>query len=199
MAYQPGIPTGSVPLNQDYLNIQGNFGSLNTQFNEDHVPLTSTSGIPPNGYHKAVHLVPQLPPVATPGYGELYCRTTNDGYSTAEQLFYQFVNASAVTINIGMTRNFAPLVATNGYTFLPGGMVLQWGQAASKSVGSAIAFNMPFTSGPFSITLTPYNFGYDANSHGAPSAIGATTTQFFISNGTAQASTYDLYWMAIGN
>lgn len=141
MAYQPGIPTGSVPLNQDYLNIQGNFSSLNTQFNVDHVPLTDTSGTPPNGYHTFVHLVPfsttttnppnnqpVVAPAATVGYGQLFGAKINDGINTDQALYY-LSGGNRLT---QLTRNIQPLTAANGYSFLPGGMLIQWGVSTAN-------------------------------------------------------------------
>ena len=44
MSYQPGIPTGFIGLNEDYLNIQNNFTELNTQFSVDHDLGTDLDG-----------------------------------------------------------------------------------------------------------------------------------------------------------
>jgi hypothetical protein len=114
MTYQPGIPTGSVPLNQDYLNIQNNFTQLNTQWQVDHVPLTSTSGSPPNGYHKSIHFVPQSTPSNVAGYSQLWSNTQNDGINTDQTLFYQTGTGNR---NIQLTRNIAPKAASNGYSY----------------------------------------------------------------------------------
>ena len=131
MTYQPGVPTGSVPLNQDYLNLQQNFTQINNQFLVDHVPLTSTSGTPPNGYHRVVHMVPvstvaSNPPnnqpinpadyTATPGYGQLLNAQINDGINT-DTAFYFLTSANRL---LQMTRNFVPIGTTIGATFLPG-------------------------------------------------------------------------------
>jgi hypothetical protein len=51
-AYQPNIPTGSVTLDQDWKNIQGNFQSLNITYSIDHYPYTDTST--KSGFHKKV-------------------------------------------------------------------------------------------------------------------------------------------------
>lgn len=203
MAYQPGIPTGSVPLNQDYLNIQGNFGSLNTQFNVDHVPLTDTSGTPPNGYHTFVHLVPfsttvtnppnnqpVVAPAATPGYAQLFDATINDGINTDQSLYY----LSGGNLLTQMTRNFQPSAAPSGYTFLPGGIIMQWGQGSS---GVPVTFyaGAKFTS-VFSVQITP--FGSTGNTTTAPVITSApSNTTFTVQNNSGNSFVY--YWMAIGN
>jgi hypothetical protein len=202
MAYQPGIPTGSVPLNQDFLNIQGNFGSLNTQFNVDHVPLTDTSGTPPNGYHTFVHLVPfsttvtnfpnnqpVVAPAATPGYGQLFGATINDGKSTDSALYYK----SGGGLLTQLTRNIQPVATDNGYTFLPGGLIFQWGFTNNITNGAVITFNTPFTQNGFNMQLT-------ARGSAAPgsifvSNIGTLNWTFGI---TGVASSASVYWTAIG-
>src|SRR5882757_6313099 len=115
-SYQPGIPTGSVPLNQDYLNIQGNFTSLNTSFSVDHSPLTTATS-PPNGYHTFVHLVPFSNTVTNPttnqpvvapspntGYGQLFGAQINDGLATDTALYH----LTGGGLLQQLTRNIAP-------------------------------------------------------------------------------------------
>jgi len=189
MAYQANIPTGTVPLDQDYLNVQGNFSSLNSQFLVDHVPLTSTSGTPPNGYHTAVHLVPQSPdPTPVQGYGELYTKTVNDGYSTGEQLWYQLRNTTPVTLNYPLTLNLQPLQAANGYTFLPGGILLQWG---GGNANTPVTFAKQFASAAYAVTITAN--GIPGSQLGVQAA--SLTTSGFTPQSTNNVS---IYWMAIG-
>lgn len=201
MAYQPLIPTGSVPLNQDYLNIRENFNQLNTQFNTDHVPLTDTTGTPPNGYHTVVHQVPFSTPVTNPpdnypivtgvngpaaiaGYGQLFGVTVNDGQNTDSSLYYLSGGGRLTQ----MTRNIQPLAARPGYTFLPGGLLLQWGLTTSSVIG-VITFPIPFTTGTFLpvVTLGP------ASGPGVTLVVSTSATSFVINQFSIST-----YWMAIG-
>jgi len=208
MSYQPGVPSGSVPLNQDYANLKNNFGQLNTQFLVDHVPLTSTSGIPPNGYHTAVHLVPvsttaSNPPnnqpingyTATTGYGQLFDAQINDGINTDEALFY----LSGSNRLMQLTRNFVPVAATNGYTFLPGGLILQWGiKTVSASSTTPLLFstnNIAFPTSCFNVSVT----GIRSNSGGDGIFVlsgSVSNTGFTFRNGSASIT--QAYWVAIG-
>ena len=106
--YQPNIPTGTVDLDIDYANLQGNFQQLDTQFGVDHIPFSNSSGTPPtgiNGYHQYVHFnpfsttttnppnnYPVVPgtnaPSATAGFGQLFSTQSNDGINTDEILWY---------------------------------------------------------------------------------------------------------------
>jgi hypothetical protein len=208
MSYQPGVPTGSVPLNQDYLNLQTNFSQINTQFLVDHVPLTSTSGTPPNGYHTAVHLVPvsttaSNPPnnqpingyTATTGYGQVLNAQINDGINTDEALFF----LSGGNRLMQLTRNFVPVAATNGYTFLPGGLILQWGiKTVTASSTTPLLFatnNIAFPTSCFNVSVT----GIRANSGGDGIFVltgSVSNTGFTFRNGSG--SIVQAYWMAIG-
>lgn len=199
MAYQPNIPTGTVPQNQDYLNIQGNFSELNTQFNIDHVPLTSTSGTPPNGYHTDIHLVPQTRPVASvAGYGQLYVADTNDGINSGQQLFYQSI-IGASTIEVPITMNFNPTVTNvagliKGTTFLPGGLILQFG-SQTANIGNTVVFTMGFPNNLLSVTATPIG----KINTSTPFGIVSSGLGGFSFQNNSGISNIPFYWMAMGN
>lgn len=209
MAYQPNIPTGSVPLNQDYLNIQGNFSTLNNTFSVDHSPLTGT--LPPTGtagYHTQVHFVPfsnvsgnppnnypPTQPTATGGYGQLWSAQVNDGINSDEALFWLTGGGR----NIQLTSNLVPVTTNNsnrnGYTFLPGGIIFQWGIKSKSSSATTVKFNdanIDFPNKCFVVIAQPISGGgsfYNVSS--------ISQTQFdFVStfpNGTP------FNWIAIGN
>jgi len=204
-SYQPNIPSGIVDLDQDYLNIKGNFQQLNTTYGIDHVAYSVSLN---NGYHKALHLIPQAAPAAISGIGELYTQTTNDGVNTGQQVFYQFIDGSAVTINIPLTRNFLPAVGTNvsfpsnGYTFLPGGFIFQWGSVSATSATSVpVVFS---TSGNINFPASIFNVQvsriHSASSPGSNSmwvqSTGLTTSGFTIHNDDGHSWIYN--WTAIG-
>jgi hypothetical protein len=186
VSYQPSVPTGTVPFNQDYLNIQGNFSTLNNLYSVDHVPLNNNVGTPPDGYHKAIHLVPQGIPAAVSNYGELYAQTLNDGQATGQQLWYQFKNGADPTINFPLTRNIQPLVAATGYTFLPGGIILQWG--IGNTVGGVLTFPTPFSAATFQPVVT-----YATAQSPTPRFVTSDRFGF-----TIDRAAVGLSWMAIG-
>lgn len=214
MTYQPGVPTGSVPLNQDYLNLQANFTQINSQFLVDHVPLTSTSGTPPNGYHTDIHLVPvsttaSNPPnnqpingyTATSGYGQIFNAQINDGINTDEALFF----LSGGNRLMQLTRNFVPVTANNGYTFLPGGLILQWGQVTSTASSfQTLTFatnNIAFPNNCFAVFTQIYGSGTVAGGTGTidirKSTVSKTSFQWAMVTSSSQYSGF--YWVAIGN
>lgn len=212
MSYQPGIPTGLIPLDQDYLNIQGNFSQLNSVFNQDHSPLTGT--LPPvgsAGYHTNIHLVrnsttisnppnnqPVAQPTSTPGYGIIWNAQTTDGLDTDETLYYLTGGGK----NIQLTRNVLPKAAANGYTFLPGGILYQWGvtgatSAASINVLFATA-NKDFPFNCWNVIAIPIRAATSPGSDFSCSIVSISTTGFTIGNIGAH-SVNGFYWTAIGN
>ena len=194
--YDPNVPTGIVPLNQDYKNLQGNFSKADTSFGTDHVAFSINTNR--NGYHKVIHLVPfsttgsnppnnypVTPPATINTIGQLFGAGTNDGINTDIALMYLSGNGNLIQ----MTRNFVPTSAQNGATFLPGGLILQWGLTATVGGTYTVTFPQPFTAAPYSIVATAQS-GSDRN---AEVLFGATNISFQM-----HSSTGTVYWMAIG-
>ena len=89
--------------------------------------------------------------------------------------------------------NFA---LANGWSFLPGGLFIQWGSVNSPGSGpSTVTFPTPFTNPPFSIQITPRNDG----SHSAFTYYidGSPNNISFKYRGSTSGSD-TLYWVAIG-
>jgi hypothetical protein len=194
--YQPNIPTGLVPLDQDYLNLQGNFQQLNIAYGVDHVPFNDTSGVPPGGItgmHKNIHMIPQAAPAAISGIGQLFDTTNNDGYSNDQSLFF----LTGGNQNIKFTRNFMPVTTANGATFLPGGLVLQYGSstAVASSSSTTITFPKPFITAVYSVNCTVVT---SDNSTIRFSILNNATLTEFVTTQTSTSKFTNLYWMAIG-
>jgi len=218
--YQPNIPTGTVDLDIDYTNIQGNFNQLNVQFGVDHIPLNNTTGTFPsgvNGIHTSIHFnpmsttttnppnnYPPVVPTATPGFGQLFSVQEDDGINP-DQALYFLTGGGSLT---ALTRNFQPAVGTNGsfpnngYTFLPGGFILQWGVVASTT--AAVVPVVFATSGNINFPLKIFNVQLTANrTSSVPTSVDITVsnkakTGFNINN-QASATGLAYEWWAIGN
>jgi len=195
-SYNPNIPNGSTKLNQDYINIRDNFQKINTTYGVDHIPLTDNT--PSNGYHKAVHLVQQVAPAAVSGVGSLYTTTTSVK-NTDETLFYK----SGANRIMQMTMNIEPVAAANGYSFLPGGILFQWGVVDNGGflpLDNHVDFvtdNIDFPTNIFSLQLTTARTG-NVSTVSINSGIPPTITGFdFILNTSTNVK--QVYWVAIGN
>lgn len=171
--YNPLVPTGTIPLNLDYKNLQANFEKLDTVYGTDHVPLTDTTN--KSGYHKTIHSVPfstagvapanaTNQPVTAPtsvvGVSEIFTAIINDGINTASALYHQ----TDTGILQQLTRNLLPVSADNGYTFIPGGLILQWGRISSGPTTSFTPLlfttaNIDFPNDCFNVWTQPYGSG----------------------------------------
>lgn len=215
--YQPGIPTGTVNLDVDYLNIQNNFQQLDTSFGIDHLPFSNNSA--QNGYHTSIHFNPVSttatnPPnnqpingyTTTPGFGQLFSAQINDGINTDEALYF-LSGSNRLT---QLTRNFAPILGTGGRTFLPGGIIMQWGQVTGLSSGittatvnySSFTNVIAFPNSCFFMNGTPFYTG------SAPSSTSSfadvwfrliSRTQFRFTFNTNSNATDGFMWFALGN
>jgi hypothetical protein len=80
----------------------------------------------------------------------LYCKTNSGGNT----VMYAKDPASRIS---QITGSVQPVRAVNGYTWLPGGMMMQWGLAhANGSANTAIGFPIAFSAAPYSITTNFY-------------------------------------------
>lgn len=194
MAYQPLIPTGTVQLDQDYQNIQGNFQAADTAFGVDHTLFSVASQ---SGYHKAIHMIPQASITNVPGFPQLYSKSITD-VNTDEALFY---NTGTGNRTVQMTVPIVPLAAVKGYTFLPGGIIMQWGQTTSVPTGTNLAYvftansQLAFPNAIFNVSGSPV--GSAAVTLGGFSVTAISTTGFSIQNGSGQ--TQQFFFIAIGN
>ncbi len=164
--YQPGIPTGTVDLDQDYLNIQHNFTQLNTTYGTDHVPFATALN---NGYHTSIHLdpvstlsinpsnpnnYPPTQPTTTAGFGQLWDDQENDGSNTDTALYFLTGNGN----NIKLTTNFLPIANNTGTSFIAGGIILKWGQFnPSTLITGTKSFAVPFPNACFRVFLQMTN------------------------------------------
>ena len=155
-----------------------------------------------------------IPAGLTTGEGTIYARTSvvNPGLN----LFYTNSNSGneyrLTTVNdanyatfSGNTNYAGPPVTpvptlTGGWTFLPGGLYLQYGIATSANLATNFQVNFPvaFVSFVASITITPLR--PNTNDKGAAifdGAGGVTLTGFQLQISSADRPS-SMYWMAIG-
>lgn len=193
--YQLGYPPDGSSLGQTKTTIRGNLDGTFLTLAVDHINNNGQPGMQPAGYHKAIHMVQQTPPTAVANVGELWCTTANDGYAS-DTLFFQKTGGN---LNAQMSRNFAPVAAANGYTFIPGGLVLQWGTVASVTQNGTTNFNIDFTANVFSLILTPISSANTNHANGVYVVGNPLLNQFSWSQADRATSQTGFYWVAIGN
>ena len=96
-----------------------------------------------------------------------------------------------VSIELSMGSGFTTSKATNGYTYLPNGMIFQWGYTNGN-----VTFPITFPNACLNASLTSTNTstnGYDYKI----AASNLTTTGFSITRDSDDVGAY-VYWFAIG-
>lgn len=179
------------------VNSQSTFGIIA----EDHFGFGVNNG----GLHQKARLVNQLgiPSGTASGMGTIYTKTVATSSTTNEStLFY---NPDASLNEYQLSRTIAPKgasfgknniyssVFTGGWTFLPGGMILQYGQTPVLTSGSQVPFIVQYTNNVFSVTAILL----DTNS-GKVVQLSNFLTASFTVNFNPTGSGEAISWMAIG-
>lgn len=218
MTFTSNIPTISQSLSVSRPLIENNFTNYKTNMEINHAGVNSAT--------KGKHTLIQMPTVqaASPGTaaGEMafYTKTV----AGEPQLFMQTENVAAAGTDIQMTKALTASLSqlgafanygaqppggnqSGGYTFLPGGMLLQYGFYTDNLLGIAatgsveVEFPITFPTASFAVygsfrALSLISFGPSGLS--AVPKIGSTTTIFnLIWSGGSGAT--GIYWWALGN
>lgn len=191
--YNPDIPAGPNNPSNDQPLMQENTNSINGLIGVDHVSFNLANG----GYHTDIHFVPQSgDPATIGGIGQLYTKTVTGD----QQLFYKsgggniaqmtrLITASQSTFGT-YTNYIAPATTLGGWTFLPGGMLLQYGTLRTTSDTTAVVFPVVFT--------TLYSVQLTLASNAKPLGVSAESTTGFnaVTNGIGAGIRF--YWIAVG-
>ena len=191
MGYAPNIPAANDNPSVSQGQIQTNFGVLNTSNNVNHVTYSTTG----QGKHKFVEMPNQgsIPTPLVAGEGTIYTKSVGG----VSQLFYTPDNSgNEYQLSRSVTADFPSLGANPGWTYLPGGLLLQYGTVTSPGGSGTITFPVPYTNIPYSVTF------------GLQRASGSSAHVFYVVTGTLGTGgfTYNsdttgsvaMYWMALG-
>lgn len=179
--YINNIPNGPDNPSDDQPNMKTNTNSISDIIDVDHIGFGQANG----GYHRQNRIIARntIPGGLFPGMGTFYVKVV-DG---EEQVFYTAgANGTEYQITRSIQGSFSAFSANPGWTFLPGGLLLQYGLSAANPV----VFPTAFTSTPFSIQIT------------RNSSSGLTTSLPVVTVSNTQFTTNNapgfFFWMAIG-
>lgn len=196
-AFTQGYPLDGSSLGQTKSTIRDNLDGTFLTLAVDHINNNGQPGPNPAGYHNVIHVVSQgADPSPVASYGQLYSKVTNPGSPLISDtsLFWE----TATGLIQQLTTNLTPTAVsiTNGYTFLPGGIIIQWGAKSAPGQSGSVTFNVTFPNNCFSVMLTQRRDG--SSSTQGMYLNGAPTASAFSYNGSTSSDTA-LYWLAIGN
>ena len=182
MAYNANIPQATDQMSHSQADILENFLEIDSVVAIDH----SGFGTPNEGKHNQVRFPVAAAPAATPVTEVgMYCAASG---GTNEL----FINKNASQIPFTKSSKTA-----QGWTYLPSGILMQWGTGTCSNGGTVVNFPMVFPTACLSVQLTAYtdatnNWFVMTNTFNATRFIGYATTR---SGGATSAS---VYFLAIG-
>ena len=153
--YTANIPQSGDQISQSQPLILANFQSLQDAQDRNHVALSDTLN---RGKHKFVTMRVQAVPVTEVGEFELHAQTTG---STSQLYCSRDNDISTLT---QLTTAIVPLVATSGYSFIPGGMIIQWGQVNFSGSTGVVNFPTAFPVDALMVVASPFNANAGASS-----------------------------------
>jgi tail fiber protein gp53 len=194
MTYVPRPNASGSTLANTRDQIRTNFELIQDRFEENHVGITGAAG---GGKHTFLQMPDQASaPTTAANEGGVYVKAV----SGASQLFYR-KESNGTEIQITGTD---PTAATQGKTFLPGGLVLIWDRITVGLATSNLTVTFPFGGFPtacFNVQLTTALNSNATVRMALDSTFGTngiTQTQFRTEQ-TNSASLQALYYIAIGN
>lgn len=193
MSFTPGIPASGQSLGSSRTQVQDNFSSLRSTLAANHVDVNSANP----GLHTHADLLAQsADPNPATGIVSHYSKLVSGN----TEWFFQRENTGPIIQMSNLAGT--PSVGSSGRTFLPGGLILIWGQCNYNTASSTtVTFQgSGFPTACLSVQLTP--FVVPGSSPITLIGNTFTTTTFAvqakISSGSASASPGAFYW-AIGN
>ena len=194
MVYIPTIPNPGDTLAGSQPQIRGNFSEINTDFARNHVALTDAT-VANRGKHNVVEFnIQAADPVLIATEGELYTKSV----AATPQMFWKRFGGTAVQMTATDPAITVVPGIIKGRTFLPGGLLLQYGnQVIVHGVVTTITYQTDFSAPPYSLQLTIEGSVAPASEHVIRPVDGETTFHQFKAIYTGN-NNYTMYWVAIG-
>lgn len=195
MAYQANKPQPTDRLKDSVADLEGNFQALKTLVDVNH----GTFGSINEGKHEFVTFPEQGAAPAVPGGTDVNMYlAVSAGSSNANDFFIQRSAGADVPFSAALKLN-------NGWTYLPSGIIMQWGNGSAGVSGSGSttqSFIFTFPTNCLSVQLTPFTGGTVADQNTFVQLISRANNQFtyfYSGRTTANApSVVQFTWLAIG-
>lgn len=208
--YITGVPATANNPSNDQPDMLTNATSINSWTSVDHVGY-NTNG---SGIHKQVTLSNESAPGLGDGTAALYANNPVSQswplWQNGNPIQYQIIggnaNADAATASfagLGAFGSIAPIgLMSAGWTYLPGGMMLQYGQVsfapANFPTNSTVTFPVAFTTFTPSVSITLLSNILGTTSEKTVSVLLPSLTNFQCNMSDATASYSGFHWIAIG-
>lgn len=198
-------PLSTDPINQTQAPIRTNFESIRAIIGVNHVDFADAD----SGKHKFVTFPVQVAaPVLAAGEIGLYNKAALAPFGTFNELFVHKLTTQGTatadipfTASILSTSNPLPTAAAVGWTYLPSGIILQWGSAGIPDSQNPTATNFPiaFPNACLSVIISAVQSTNGAVPPLVYTASALTTTQVLVgSKNGASGNTSVFRYLAIG-
>lgn len=198
MTFTPNIPVSGQSLGETRDPIRNNFTYISTTLAKNHFPTNDANA----GKHQKVEMPVGSLPTGVASEGILYTKT-----ATGSQLYY---TPDASGNEYQMTRTIAAKYSTfstnsvydatqpdnqGGWTFLPGGMLLQYGFLTNPQNNDIIPFAVSFTTFAFVTLGATRNSTDDKMISVKAGSVLNNQFQVILSGSSPPTG---LYWQAVG-
>lgn len=204
VTYTNDIPLATNNPSQDQPDMKINTNAVDTILNVDHVSFNTNAG----GTHKQCQITSQtssngaIPSgLLGAGFETLYASLTS---GVGDLWMVRGAEATGIRLTGASGGNITPVATTSGYTFLAGGIVVQWGQvtgiATATHVSGLTNFNVTFPNACFFVYTTPVPVASGVTSQATIGVANSSTTNFgWVYNKETGTSYTKFNWFAIGN
>ena len=189
-AYKANIPQATDQISVSQNDLLNNFGAIQALIDINHVDFANAGA----GKHFFVEFPVQVtPPVTTGGEVGLFAATST--YTLQPELFFEKQAAATVPAPLTLPYEITGAgYAGTGWTRLPSGILLKWGQASGLATGfnaivCPVAVTIPVFQSVYVAFLTPYS---NTNTLANVSGLSASTLNVNLSTAGS------LYYLVIG-
>jgi hypothetical protein len=186
MTFISGEPVATRTLATSQPIIKDNFTLSNQYFGIDHYAFDDPSAF------KGLHKVCRFQAASTHSTAATQCAIYSKNQHGRPELYFRRESSGT---EILMTNYHSPTDGVLGSSFLPGGLLIQWGISGviARNGDEVETFDETFTVAPYSIVLTGIHHGGEVVSGNVHTV---NLTDFTLRNTSDSARQF--YWMAIG-
>lgn len=199
MSYNLNVPQSGQEIKNTTSAINTNFNVANANFGIDHVDFTNAAFPGGNGgLHNKVSLLQQSgDPAAASNTNIYYTKSVTypNASGTFNEVFMRRSTQDSSTMVQMTTDPGDPTPSQTGNSFLPGGMIIQWGTYATGGDGAAINFTKTFPTSCFGVVLTPVS----ATPANSTIFVVASPGRNSFSTSKVSGNNSPIFYIAIGN
>lgn len=145
--YNSTIPAASHSPASDQPIMQSNAQAISDIINVDHYTFEQSNL---DGWHRKSTYIAAGDASSSSGQIVQYAKTS----SGSSEIFVVRDGGSPIQMTRGNVS-----AATSGHSFLPGGILIQWGSVTTTGAAGTFTFPIPFTSAVYSVSLTTQLIG----------------------------------------